>query len=402
MRDGPSGLALPRGFRDILPTEARELHAIERTLMGAFAAHGYVPLEPPTVEFASGGLTLDERRMLRFLDRDGRLLTLRPDVTTAIARVVAQRYAAADATLRLAYFTPVFREEPSMRGSEREYDQAGVELVGDPSLRADAEVIALLADALARCGLLAAEIDVGHVAFFGGFAAALPAEARERVGAAARAGDLVAALALARGAGLSPARADALERGLRLRGQTLAPARTGAPPAAIAALDALDRLGPLLEAAGVGAAIRFDLGFVPALPYYSGVVFQVTAPGLGFPIAAGGRYDGLLARFGADRPATGFGINVPHLHQAVVAAGWRPPSGSPLLVLAPAASDESTLRVAAALRAMGLAVAIGDVAEHAGQEVRRARVVDDAHVEYEGVVRAVDALVAVLAEGSPR
>src|SRR5207245_9396823 len=110
-------------------------------------------------EFADGALTVDERRTLRFLDRDGRLLALRPDVTTAVARVVAQRYRDAAGSLRLAYFTPIFRQETSMRGAEREYDQAGVELIGEPSLRADAEVLALLGDALAQCGLLAVDID---------------------------------------------------------------------------------------------------------------------------------------------------------------------------------------------------------------------------------------------------
>jgi ATP phosphoribosyltransferase regulatory subunit len=271
-----------------------------------------------------------------------------------------------------------------------------VELIGDPSLRADAEVIALLADALAGCGLLAAEIDVGHVGFFGGFIAELPDAAREQVASAARAGDLVSTVRLARDAGLSPARAAALERGLRYRSGDLAAAHKDAPSGSRKALAALDALGPLLEAAGVGAAIRFDLGFIPALPYYSGVVFQVTAPGLGFAIAAGGRYDGLLSRFGTDRPATGFGIAIPHLHQAVVAAGWQPQAGSPLLVLAPADSAEVTLAAAAALRALGVAVAIGDVAEHAGQDVRRARVVDAGHVEYEGSARAIEALAAVL------
>ncbi len=289
-----------------------------------------------------------------------------------------------------------------MRGSEREYDQAGVELIGDPSLRADAEVIALLAEALAGCGLLAAEIDVGHVGFFGGFLADLDAAKREQVASAARAGDLVSAVRLARDAGLSPARTASLERGLRYRSGELADARKDAPAGSLKALDALDELGPLLEAAGVGAAIRFDLGFIPALPYYSGGVFQVTAPGLGFAIAAGGRYDGLLARYGTDRAATGFGIAVPHLHQAIVAAGWQPQAGAPLLVLAPAASDETTLAVAAALRALGVAVAIGEVAEHAGQEVHRARVVDAAHVEYEGVTRAIEALAAVLTRSAPR
>lgn len=390
--------SLPRGFRDILPTEARELHAIERSLMGAFARYGYVPLEPPTVEFAESAVTLDERRTVRFLDRDGRLLALRPDVTTAVARVVAQRYRQADATLRLAYFAPIFREEASMRGSEREYDQAGVELIGDATLRADAEVIALLAEALATCGLHGADIDVGHVGFVDGFLAELPAEARGAAGAAVRAGDLVGTIALARAAGMSVPRVAALERGLRHRSGDLSAARSGAPESAQRALDTLDALGPLLEAAGIGGAIQFDLGFIPALPYYTGVVFQVTVPDLGFPIATGGRYDGLLAKFGADRPATGFGIAIPHLHKALVAAGWQAPAESPLLVLAPDGGDgTTTLRLAAALRGLGLAVAIGEVADSAGQDVRRARAIDDEHVEYEGVVRPLEAVIALLA-----
>ena len=370
--------------------------------METFARYGYVPLDPPTVEFASSALPLDERRMLRFLDRDGRLLALRPDVTTAVARVVAQRYRDATAALRLAYFAPIFREEPSMRGSEREYDQAGVELIGDPSLRADAEIIALLADALAACGLLGAEIDVGHVGFFSGFIADLPLAAQDTVAAAARGGDLVAAVRLARDAGLSASRAAALERGLRHRSGDLGAARKDAPAGSQRALAALDELGPLLAAAGVGAAIRYDLGFIPALPYYSGVVFQVTAPGLGFAIAAGGRYDGLLAHFGTDRAATGFGIAVPHLHQAIVAAGWQPQTGAPLLVLVPSADDEHTLGAAAALRALGVAVAIGDVAEHAGQDVHRASVIDAANVQYEGASRTIESLAVSLTGTVPR
>jgi ATP phosphoribosyltransferase regulatory subunit len=396
MRDALSGLAVPRGFRDILPTEARELHAIERTLLGAFADYGYVPLEPPAVEFASGAITVDERRMVRFLDRDGRLLALRPDVTTAVARVVAQRYRTADAPLRFSYFTAVFREEALMRGSEREYDQAGIELVGQAGPLADCEVVALLADALARCGLISAEIDVGHAGYLGGFVEELPAAVRDDFAAAAREGDLVRALGLARGAGLAAKRVTALERGFRHSGPDVAAARADAPKGSQKALDELDALVPLFEAAGIGAAVRFDLGFVPALPYYSGVVFQVTAPGLGFPVAAGGRYDGLLGKFGADRPATGFAINVPHLHQAVLDAGWSADRDAALLLLDPAADAVATVRVATALRRAGIAVCIGPSAERAGREVRAARVVDEAHVAYEGETRSLDALVTLL------
>jgi ATP phosphoribosyltransferase regulatory subunit len=393
--------ALPRGFRDILPTEARELHAIERTLMTAFAQHGYVPLEPPTVEFSEGAVTVDERRTLRFLDRDGRLLALRPDVTTAVARVVAQRYRQVDAVLRLAYFTTIFREEASMGGSEREYDQAGVELIGDPTLRGDAELIGLLAAALAGCGPLAADIDIGHVGYVDGFIAELPRDARDAASDAARSGDFVGLVSLAGAAGMSATRIAALERGLRHRSTDVAAARAGAPATSIRALETLDALRPLLEAAGLEGSVRFDLGFVPALPYYTGVVFQATVPDLGFPIAAGGRYDGLLARYGADRPATGFGIAIPHLHQALVAAGWRPAGGSPLLLLQPHDDDATTLRAATALRGAGIAVAIGEVAETAGQDVRHARVIDDGHLEYDGTACTLEAVIAALTGASP-
>lgn len=427
-------MRVPRGFRDILPTEARELHAMRRQLMASFASYGYVPLDPPMVEFAESTATVDERRMLRFLDRDGRLLTLRPDITTAVARVVAQRYATTEHALRLAYFNAVFREEPSMRGSEREYDQAGIELIGAGGLRADAEVIALLASSLAACGLAQADLDVGHVGYLAGFLAELAPAARERAADLARRGDLVAALEL-----FPAARREVLERGLRTRiaaggsaereaqrpgsagddpaareaqgagsaagwRSALEALSSGAPAASAAALDELARLAPLLSAAGV-PTVRFDLGFIPALPYYSGVVFQVTAPGLGFAVAAGGRYDGLLARFGADRPATGFGIAVPHLHQALIDAGWRAPSDGALVVLLPrtgargassAKDDAATLACAAALRARGMGVAIDEVADAAGQPLVRATAIDSTRVEHEGAVLTLDAFAARL------
>src|SRR5258708_17194151 len=161
--DRAAALAPPRGFRDILPTEARELRAIERTLSQSFASYGYLPLDPPLLERGDAAGLVDSNRLIAFLDRDGTRVALRPDLTTAVARLVAQRYAAADGALRLSYFAPVFREEPAMLGAEREYDQAGIELVGPSGPLADAEALALLAESLARAGLQGATIEVGHV-----------------------------------------------------------------------------------------------------------------------------------------------------------------------------------------------------------------------------------------------
>ena len=139
-----------------------------------------------------------------------------------------------------------------------------------------------------------------------------------------------------------------------------------------------------------------NLALVPPLPYYTGVVFEALHPDVGFPIAAGGRYDLLLAAFGAARPATGFAINVPRLHLALFHSGWRPASERPLVALAVGA-PVATARVAAKLRAAGLNVAIGSVAEPAGLHVVRAEVVDDDHVRVDGQTHTADALATALA-----
>src|SRR5437867_12958723 len=95
-------LAPPRGFRDILPTEARELRAIEHALDETFAGYGYVPIEPPTVERVDGDSGLERERLMQFLDRDGSLVALRPAITTADARLAAQRHRDAAGALRLS------------------------------------------------------------------------------------------------------------------------------------------------------------------------------------------------------------------------------------------------------------------------------------------------------------
>jgi ATP phosphoribosyltransferase regulatory subunit HisZ len=122
-----------------------------------------------------------------------------------------------------------------------------------------------------------------------------------------------------------------------------------------------------------------NLAIVPALPYYTGIVFEALRADQGFPIATGGRYDLLLAAFGAPRPAIGFAIDVPRLHLALFATGWRPRSDRVLVALAPGEPD-ATARLAERLRRAGLAVAIGEVAESAGLSVVNASVGDAEHV----------------------
>ena len=363
----------PRGFRDVLPTESRELRAIERELAEAFEAYGYVPLDPPTVERSNGGPLLGGDRLMRFLDRDGALVALRPDITTAVARLVAKRYADASGALRLSYFAPVFREESAMLGTEREYIQAGAELVGPSGPLADAEALALLAESLARAGLNGHTIEVGHVGLVRALFDDVGDEQREEVLTLLRAGDHVGAFAKARAAGMRDAAIELAREALATRGRE-----------ALAALrlplaEELREVIALARGMFAGDGFTPNLAIVPALPYYTGIVFEALRADQGFPIATGGRYDLLLAAFGAPRPAVGFAIDVPRLHLALFASGWRPRTDHVLIALAPG-EPGATARVAEALRSAGLAVAIGAVAESAGLSVVNASVADTERV----------------------
>jgi ATP phosphoribosyltransferase regulatory subunit len=369
-----SASAPPRGFRDILPTEARELRAIERSIGETFALHGYVPLEPPTVEHASATLPVRADRLIRFLDRDGALVVLRPDVTTAVARLVAQRYRETDGALRLAYFGPVFREEPAMLGAERQHDQAGVELVGPSGPLADAEVLALLAQTLARCGLADPTIEVGHLGLVRHLLAALEPTALEETLAALRAGQVVDALRRAREGGLE---GPAFEQARRALGSSGASLDDIDLADAARLRETLALAAELFPGNGTAGPYVPNLALIPELPYYTGIVFEALAPAARFPIAAGGRYDDLLLSFGAPRPAIGFAIPVPRLHLALYQSGWRARDERPLVTLRSSGDDRATARVARTLRARGIAVAIGDAAETAGLEIVPLEVVDE-------------------------
>ena len=143
-------MATPSGFRDILPTEAVARERISDKVRECFSSHGYLPVETPMLENKSvleqGGRVPESPFQL--FDSDGSLLVMRPDITLAIARMVAGRMGDATLPLRLRYSAPVVREESTLSGQPRQFTQLGVELVGGEGVSGEAEVIALLAEAL--------------------------------------------------------------------------------------------------------------------------------------------------------------------------------------------------------------------------------------------------------------
>jgi len=375
----------PRGFRDVLLQEAAEREAATRAMEAVFDAWGYLPVETPIVEehatLAQGVGPAAELAAFRLFDLDGSLLALRPEMTVPIARMAASRLADEPGVHRVRYAGPVFREHASLRGQARQFTQAGIELIGESGPAADAEVVALAVDALIAAGLGDFVIGMGTVALLTVLIRAADQDAAwdGAVIAAVHDRNLVELDRLAGTHGLAPAVARALSEAPRVRGG--AEALDACEALVAAACDAESVLAPLretygiLDALGYAGRVTVDFGIMRSFDYYTGLVFEAYAPGVGAPLGGGGRYDRLLAAFGRPAPAAGFALGLERVMIALAEQGATP-ALQPLDALVggdagaayPAARD---------LRACGWRVrlAVGQ----SGAEVVRAAELADAH-----------------------
>lgn len=158
LTDEPDTALLPSGFIDLLQHEAEaEAQGIE-SVMDVFAAHGYERVRPPLLEFETSllhgaGQALEEQTF-RLMDPDSRrMMALRPDMTTQIARIAATRLAGTSRPLRLSYAGSCILVGSPGREGERQISQAGIELIGVDSVEADCEVVLIAAEALEKLGI---------------------------------------------------------------------------------------------------------------------------------------------------------------------------------------------------------------------------------------------------------
>ncbi len=313
---------LPPGVRDIFGTSARQLIQLGATLRRLLDGWAYNEVLPPTFEYFDNVMrAFDEdfsAEIYRVVDPDGHLLALRPDLTVPVARLVASKLYDQPMPQRLSYFAPVFRFSEQGGHRTRQVWQAGWELIGVGSPAADAEVISLLISALTEVGLEEFQVNLGHMGFVRATLAdsGLGSEPRQAVlRAVDRKNKKLLTQTLDTVGVASPARA-VLEALPELWGgkETLEQAGRLAPnEAAQQAIHHLRAVFHLLENYGLSQRVTVDLGEVRGMDYYTGVTFEVFAGGLGFPLASGGRYDDLLARYGADLPAVGAMIEVEQL-----------------------------------------------------------------------------------------
>ncbi|MBL8644960.1 MAG: ATP phosphoribosyltransferase regulatory subunit, partial [Rhodospirillaceae bacterium] len=149
----------------MLPPDAAFENAVRESLTRTFTLNGYDLVKPPLIEFEdtllSGvGAGMGER-IFRMLDPvSHKTLGVRNDITTQVARIAATRLSAAARPLRLMYAGPVLRVKGSQLEPERQFTQAGIELIGGDNGAADAEVIIVIVEALKKLGVTGLSIDL--------------------------------------------------------------------------------------------------------------------------------------------------------------------------------------------------------------------------------------------------
>jgi len=356
---------VPPGVQCFVGPEARRRRRIEDRVLGVFEGWSYEEIIPPLFDYADVFPEDLASRTYSFVGRDGSLLALRPDFTSLLAKIAAGRLLDRPAPIRLYYSGEVLRYEPPKAGRQSELYQMGCELIGAKSLDADAEVLAVAAECLEAVGARGFVLSLGHVGVFSALAAEAGLDSdrvealRERIESKDEAG----VREVLRGAA-GPESQAALERLAALSDDI---ARIDEAKAAVAgsrgaslALEELQGVIAALQHAGLGEHLALDLGEVRGLGYYTGLVFRAYAPGLGFEVASGGRYDHLLARFGRPLPAVGFMLGLDRLALLLERQGEEDGPEQPPADVVAGASVGDRLRTALEQRRAGARVRLAN------------------------------------------
>ncbi|MCM3551153.1 ATP phosphoribosyltransferase regulatory subunit [Alkalihalobacillus clausii] len=357
----------PLGMRDVLPN----LHSMQRKLgdrvLQEFRLWGYEQVQTPTLEYyetVGKASAISDKQLFKLIDFHGNTLVLRPDMTAPIARLVSSSMKDIPYPLRLSYCSSLYRALQTEGGRPAEFAQVGVELVGDHTASADGEMLLLLNRALIQAGLDHFQVAVGHIGF-------LNALFLEIVGTEERAELLrrqlyekndVGFKEQVKAFGLSSIDEKKLLKLSRLRGNEAILAEAEElteSPEGKQAVEELRDLWQGLKEGGLTRYMKLDLSLVLHMSYYTGCIFEVYHDRLPHPLGGGGRYDDLLAKFGRPGPATGFGLRLDLLAEAVGKLEAQPKKRC---LLYSRERRQEAYRKATALREKGMQVVLQDVA----------------------------------------
>jgi len=307
MSDSLHPALLPLGLVDLLPPEAGVEAGVVAAMMAVLESHGYERVKPPLMEFEenllSGAGAAMAKETFRLMDPiSQRMVGLRADMTTQVARIAQSRLAKAPRPLRLCYAGQVLRVKGSQLRPERQVGQVGAELIGTDSVAADVEAVALAAEALQALGIESLSVDLTLPTLVPAVmqALGLAPEVQERLRAALDHKDAAAVAAVG-------------GRAAEILGKLLASA--GGAAATLRALDGVDlpaaaaderaRLQDVVTRVGAALpdlAVTVDPVENRGFEYHTGISFTFFARGVRGELGRGGRY---RTGNGGGEPATG-------------------------------------------------------------------------------------------------
>ena len=318
----------PDGLSDIFAAEYKRKKDIKTKAVEVFEKYGYNMVQTPTFEFSyiyDAAATLPTEQIFKFFDSDGQTLALRPDITTSIARMAATKLSESALPMKLSYVGSSFRNDEAYSSArQREFTQTGIELLGDDSNEADAEVIKIAIETLKAAGLEKFKIDIGHIGFFNGLVeeAGLDNYAKEQLQCIFESKDEIAVKKFLDKCNVSAELKQIISQTPLMYGTTVVIENVlkdipDLNPKSRAALENLQAVCEILEKEGCSEYLSVDLGMVPNLDYYTGIIIKGFSCKVGFSLVNGGRYDNLIEKFGKKMPATGISIEIERLMTAL-------------------------------------------------------------------------------------
>ena len=300
----------PRGTRDFLPADNARRRYVEGIMRNVARNWGYGEVVTPTFEhldlftLKSGEGIVEE--LYNFTDKGGREMTLRPELTAPVMRLYVNELQPFSKPLKLFYFENCFRYERPQKGRFREFWQFGVELIGSGKSDSDAEVIAL-ADALLKAVGVRGDLKLGNLIVIRTLLKALEPEIVSKVMRLIDKKEYEGLEALLEEMGAEERLKSDLFRLIKLEGKDILP-EAKEIVGDIPELASFEKTLKLLDAYGVDYSL--DFGIARGLDYYTGMVFEVYAEGLGAQkqVCGGGSYQLIQLFGGGDVPSTGFGI----------------------------------------------------------------------------------------------
>lgn len=359
-------LHTPEGVRDIYGQEYARKLSVQALIHEKLGSYGYQDIQTPTFEFFDVFSreigTTPSRELYKFFDKEGNTLVLRPDFTPSMARCAAKYFMDDPVPIRFCYLGNTFTNTSSFRGQLKEVTQMGAELVGDGSARADAELLALVIEALLNAGLKQFQISVGQVEYFKGICddAGLDEDTELVLREYISNKNLFGAESLLMEKCVSERHRNVLLRITEMFGgiDFLAEAKALAGnKRSEQAIHRLEEVFEVLKLYGLENYVSFDLGMLSKYQYYTGIIFKAYTYGVGDAIVKGGRYDNLLSRFGKNAPAIGFVAVIDDLMEALNRQQIPVPVKKPPMQLFYTEDTfEETLTEAARLRNEGICV----------------------------------------------